>query len=304
MTLAAAASRAHVSARTARRWLARYRTGGLGGLADARRADRGRRRTTPELVQLIEGLALRRPPPPVAHVHRRAAEVARSHGWPAVSYATVYSIVRAIDPGLFALAHDGPARYRERFELCLRREAPRPNEVWQADHTQLDLLICDERGRPVRPWLTVVEDDHSRAVAGYTIYVEAPSALQTALALRQAIWRKQRADWPVCGIPELLYSDHGSDFTSRHLEHVCIDLHIELVHSTAGVPQGRGKLERLFGTIQTELLPGLPGQLPPRSSTPTTPPRLSLAELDALVGRFLVEDYNQREEVVRSLVEI
>lgn len=294
VALSAAAAQAGVAPRTARRWLARYRSGGLVALAPAARADLGQRRTVAALVELIEGLALRRPAPPVAYIHRQATAVARASGWPAPSYATVYAIVRALDPGLLVLAHDGPVRYRERFELVYRREAEHPNEIWQADHTQLDLLICDEQQRPARPWLTVIEDDHSRAVAGYIVFLAAPSALQTALALRQAIWRKPQAAWPVCGIPDMLYTDHGSDFTSRHLEQVCADLHIRLVHSTAGVPQGRGKLERLFGTIASELLPGLPGQLPPDSSRPVTPPALSLADLDHLIGRFLVEDYNHR----------
>ena len=42
-------------------------------------------------------------------------------------------------------------------------------------------------GRPARPWLTVVLDDHSRVVAGYTVFLGAPSALNFSLALRQAI---------------------------------------------------------------------------------------------------------------------
>ncbi len=76
----------------------------------------------------------------------------------------------------------------------------------------------------------------------------------------------------MCGIPGLLYSDHGSDFTSRHLEQVCVDLHVQLVHSTAGVPQGRGKIERFFGTITTELLPTLPGHLASGSGVPVIAP--------------------------------
>ena len=52
------------------------------------------------------------------------------------------------------------------------------------------------------------------AVAGYALSFSSPSAIQTALALRQAIWRKGRPGWQVCGIPGILYSDHGSDFTS------------------------------------------------------------------------------------------
>jgi putative transposase len=140
----------------------------------------------------------------------------------------------------------------------------------------------------------VILDDHSRALAGYAVSLDAPSALQTALALRQAIWRKTDPAWPVCGIPDVLYSDHGSDFTSRHLEQVCLDLRVELIHSTAGVPQGRGKIERFFGTITTELLPRLPGHLSSGSATPATAPQLSLAELDDTIGRFVVTDYHAR----------
>jgi len=51
----------------------------------------------PDLLALIEGLALRRPPPTIAAVHRQAAEVA-GRRWPAPSYATVYAIVRDLYP--------------------------------------------------------------------------------------------------------------------------------------------------------------------------------------------------------------
>ena len=72
-------------------------------------------------------------------------------------------------------------------------------------------------GKPVRPWLTTVVDDYSRAVAGIMLFFGSPSILNTSLALRQAIWRKADPSWPVCGIPDVLYVDHGSDFTSNHL---------------------------------------------------------------------------------------
>jgi putative transposase len=284
-----------VPIRTMRRWLAAYRAGGPAGLARAARSDRGTRRLPVELVHAIEGMALRRPPPRTAHVHRQAARLAADHGWPAPSYATVRSIVAALDPGLRTLAHAGPAAYRDRYELVYRREADRPNAIWQADHTQLDLLVLDPAGRPARPWLTAVLDDYSRAVAGYTVFLGAPTAAQTALALRQAVWRKADPAWPVLGLPDVLYSDHGADFTSTHLEQVCADTHVQLVHSTPGVPQGRGKVERLFGTVTSELLPTLPGHLPHGShGTPVTAPALTLAALDAAVGRFVVHDYHAR----------
>ncbi|WP_201374557.1 DDE-type integrase/transposase/recombinase [Ktedonobacter robiniae] len=65
--------------------------------------------------------------------------------------------------------------------------------------------------------------------------------------------------WPICGIPESLYSDHGSDFTSNHVQALAVDLKIELLYSQQGRPRGRGKIERFFRTVEQELLVDLPG---------------------------------------------
>ncbi len=237
--LACVARAAGVPLRTAQRWLARYRADGLAGLVRGPRADRGRRRMPTELLGLIEGLALRKPKPTVAAIHRRVAVVAvvaAAQGWPAPSYSTVHAVVAELDPAMVTLAQQGQAAFRDRYELVYRRRAERPNAIWQADHTELDLLVLDANGTVVRPWLTTVLDDHSRAIAGYAVFLGAPSALQTSLALRQAIWRKADPAWSVCGIPEVLYVDHGSDFTSRHLDQVAADLRVQLVYSTVGRP--------------------------------------------------------------------
>jgi putative transposase len=290
--LTVAARDAGVPLRSAQRWLARYRSGGLAALARAGRSDRGARHLPEELVRLVEGLALRPPRPTVASVTRWAARAAAEHGWPIPSYSTVYAIVTALDPQLLTLAHDGPAALRDRYELVYRRQSDRPNEIWQADHTELDLLVLDPAGQPARPWLTVVLDDCSRAVAGYSVFLGAPSAPNLSLALRQAIWRKTDPGWAVHGLPDVLYADHGSDFTSDHLAQVTADLHVRLVHSTIARPQGRGKLERFFGTVTTELLPDLPGHLV--RGKPSSPPRLTLPQLDAVIGRWVTSTYHQR----------
>ena len=218
--LVCAARHAGVTLRTARRWLKRYRADGLAGLVRSVRGDAGKRKLSADFAALIEGLALRKPRPSVAAIHREVTKVAAGRTTEAPSYATVHAIVRTLDPALTTLAHEGSAAFRNRYELIHRHRAEAPNALWQADHTALDILIVDADGQHVRPWLTVVLDDHSRAVAGYMVFLGAPSALQTALALRQAIWRKLDASWPVCGIPDVLYVDHGSDFTSIHLEQV------------------------------------------------------------------------------------
>ena len=125
-------------------------------------------------MRLVQGVALQRPRPSVASITRWTGRAALEHGWPVPSYSTVYSIVAALDPQLLTLAHHGPAALRDRYELVSRRQCERPNQIWQADHTELDLIVVDEAGRPARPWLTVVLDDCSRAVAGYSVFVGAP----------------------------------------------------------------------------------------------------------------------------------
>jgi putative transposase len=139
--LARIAAQSGVGERTLQRWAGRYRAGGLAGLTRAGRADKGQRRIPADLRLLIEGLALQHPAPTVATIHRQAAGVAREQGWPEPGYATVHAIVRSIAPGLAVLAHEGTRRYKELFDLVYRREADRPNAIWQADHTELDLWV-------------------------------------------------------------------------------------------------------------------------------------------------------------------
>jgi putative transposase len=292
VSVAALAREQALRPRTVQRWLRAYRQEGLLGLVRKSRSDRGQSLVSAELKNLIEGLALRRPPLSRAAVYREAAAIAQARGWRVPSYHTVYRVVQQLPAALVTLAHDGTKVYADRFELLYRREAARSNAIWQADHTPLDLWVVDERGRPARPWFTVILDDYSRAVAGYALSLHAPSSVQTALALRQAIWRKGDAHWSVCGIPDTFYSDHGSDFTSNHLEQVAAELHMALVFSIAGKPRGRGKVERIFESVNQLFLCHQPGFTP--AGSPPARPVLSLPELDARLRTFLVETYQQR----------
>jgi putative transposase len=245
-----------------------------------------------ELRLLIEGLALRRPRLSAAAIQRQVAKVASEQGWAVPGYSTVYALIRRLDPALVTLAHEGAKAYKDAFDLLYRREAARPNEVWQADHTPLDLWALGDGGKPVRPWLTVILDDYSRAVAAYRLSVSTPSALQTALALRDAIWRKADPRWHVCGIPEVFYTDHGSDFTSRHLEQVGADLKMRLVFSEVGQPRGRGRIERFFETVNQMCLSTLPGYAP--RGTPVPYPTLTFAQLEERLREFFLADYHRR----------
>ncbi|MDQ3397122.1 MAG: helix-turn-helix domain-containing protein [Deinococcota bacterium] len=187
-----------ISLRTARRWLSRYREGGMAGLARKSRVTKGARVSVPEpLLAAVEALALRTPRWSVAAIHRHITALAAKEELSTPSYSTVYNVVSRLDPALVMLAHQGAKAYAETFELLYRREAQAPNALWQADHSQLPILLLDESGRASKPWLTVILDDYSRAVCGYFLSFHHPSAERTALALHQAIWRKREAAWRV-----------------------------------------------------------------------------------------------------------
>jgi putative transposase len=292
--LNAIALAASIPYRTAHRWVTLYRKYGLSGLGRRARNDRGGRRAVSAKIQeIIEALALQKPPLPIAVLHRQVCRIAKAQGEDAPTYKTVYRVIRQLPADLVMLAHEGRKAYSEAFELIHRREADQPNAVWQADHCLLDIMLVRDAGKPAKPWLTVVLDDYSRAVAGYFLSFEPPCAVQTALALRQAIWRKEDPRWHVCGIPEVLYSDNGSDFTSQHLEQVSADLKMRLVFSIPGMPRGRGRIERFFSTLTQMFLCDLPGYTSPKGGM-RGKPTLTLPELDQLLRVFVVEVYHQR----------
>ena len=189
ITLTDLARSTGISTRTLSRWSARYRADGIRGLRNTARSDAGAHRISAELVAYIEHLGLARPRPSMAALHRLVSSRAQQLSLKPPSYATVRSIIQALDPAMVTLALEGPVSYRDRHELVYRHRAERPNAIWQADHTQLDILIQNPDGTPTRPWLTIIIDDYPRAVCGYMVSTTAPSAMNTALALRQAIWR-------------------------------------------------------------------------------------------------------------------
>ncbi|KPN62522.1 hypothetical protein AKJ29_09885 [Aliiroseovarius crassostreae] len=222
-----------VSLRTLQRWVARYHRDGLVGLARAPRTDAGRRKIPSELVNLIEGLAL----------HKLRLSRSPMTAQPPTATNSKWSIVIGLKSRMrFGKQTTGSWIFSFRMPMARRYDPGGPLCSM--------IILVPRPGMPF--WWARLQ----------------PSKM--ALTLWQAIWRKDTPSWPICGLPDVLYTDHSSDFTSKHLEQVAADLRIELVFSTVGRPQGCGKIERFFGTINTELLPELPGALP--NGKPASPP--------------------------------
>lgn len=276
--------------RTLHYWIQAYEQLGLCGLIRQKRCDANHFKLEKEVVSEVEQLIYQFPKNSLTSIQRKICAFCEKNHWQAPSYSQVYAIAKSLSSSAKTLATDGTKAYENKYDIIHRREANYPNEFWQADHTLLDIVLLNEKGQAERPWLTIILDEYSRGVSGYFLTFQAPSAIHTALVLHQAIWRKGNPDWTICGIPEHFYTDHGSDFTSNHLEQVAIDLKINLVFSAVGVPRGRGKIERFFLTVNQLFLQDLPGYLHNKK----TEPLLSLHELDAKFSTFIINHYHHR----------
>jgi putative transposase len=188
---------------------------------------------------------------------------------------------------------------REGLEVEVRES----NQVWQCDHTRVDLLVVDQVGEVLgRPWLTTVIDTYSRCIVGIHLGMEAPSAVVVCLALRHAILPKQYSsaykltqEWGTYGVPRYLYTDGGKDFQSKHLEQVASELKIVLCQRR--YPAEGGIVERPFGTLNSELFMTLPGytgnSAKRRPKQAESSASLTLMQLEQYIVRYVVERYNQ-----------
>jgi putative transposase len=281
-----------ISKRTLYRWINNYKKDGLIGLVDKKRSNSGKKRKIGnKLRDFIEGLALQNPPLSVAAIHRQAILIAKNNNWAEPSYCSVYRIVKKMKPALKVLAQEGTKAYKDKFDLLYPRKSSYPNEIWQADHCLLDIWLINDKNKPQKPWLTIIIDDYSRAIAGYYLTFQNPNSQNTSLCLHQAIWYKKDPAWHICGIPDKFYTDHGSDFTSLHLEQVSLDIKMVLLFSIVGQPRGRGIVERFFLTINQLFLCELPGYTP-NGKRLENPPTMHLGELDNLLKNFLIHKYN------------
>lgn len=281
------AREAKVSTRTVWRKLQAVDARGLKGLHRACRSDKGRRRSlSTKLQEVIEGLFLKSPKPTVTWVWEQVLEACAKNKEKAPSYSLVAEVCRQLDRRLKVLAHDSEEAYEKEFDQILRRQAKRPNEMWQADHKELDIYATDQFGRTGKVWLTAIADDFSRVVMGYFLGVGAANSMRIALAMRQAIWRKEDERWPVAGLPEVLYTDRGRDFKSTHIEQVCVDLKIKVVRTRRKKPRGRGKIERFFRTVDQRFTHK-------RTNEKTKP--VSLSGLESEFHEWLMTEYHQKK---------
>ncbi len=117
-------------------------------------------------------------------------------------------------------------------------------------------------------------DDCSRLIPHAQYYL--PEDLSCFLdSFRQGLSRR--------GLPQKLYTDRGKTFTNQHLQIVCTNLQIRLLHAKPYAAWSRGKLERFFRTLQEDFEARL-----------VLEPVPTLDALDQRLWRWLEVEYHQR----------
>lgn len=240
--------RYHVSRKTTYKWLARLAGEGPEGLVErSRRPHRSPRRTPEELEHAVLALRGRHP----VWGGRKLRQLLLGQGGQAVPAPS--TITRILDRhGLLDGPRAGQPRAWQRFEH------PSPNDLWQMDFKG-PLRLQEGAAQ-----LLTVLDDHSR----FLILLQAcpDQRWTTVQAALTGAFRHY-------GLPQRILVDNGSPWGADR-DHPYTLLTVWLLRLGVGIshgrpyhPQTQGKVERLNGTLDAELLAGTTfadlGALPP-----------------------------------------
>ena len=308
-----AAEKLGKSKRTIQRLVKKWEEDGLAALTQTKRADKGSHRIDDELEKFIlksyqdGNKGSKRITP--KQVYLRTKVKANQLGVKAPSHMTVYRVLKPLIEKKKQAKNIRSPGWRG-SQLSVRTRAGQDlsvehtNHVWQCDHTRADILLVDKYGELLnRPWLTTVIDTYSRCIVGINLGFDAPASQLVALALRHAILPKNYSteyglheEWGTYGLPQHFYTDGGKDFRSNHLQQVSVQL--GFVCHLRDRPSEGGIVERPFKTLNTELFSTLPGyvgeNVQKRPEDAEKEACLTLKDLEKLLVRYIVDNYNQR----------
>ncbi len=188
------------------------------------------------------------------------------------SYEIFRQRIKAESPYEVMKAREGKRKADIQFaSVGMSPKLERALQRVEVDHTKLDVFVLDDENLlPLgRPWLTTSIDALSRSITGIYISFHPPSFLSLTKLLKSIITPKSyinerypniKNPWVCSGVPELFVFDNGKEFWSKDLEIVLAELNIQTQYNPVQKPWLKGKIERLYGTINKKLLVSLPGK--------------------------------------------
>jgi putative transposase len=304
-----------VSVATLYNWLRAYEESNvLSSLLRRGRADKGKARISPEIEGVIEAHLQKRYLSSQRISKRKFAEevqdACRASGLEIPHFDTIRARIEKIPEYERQKRRGGKAKAQQLEPV----EGEFPGADWPLayvfmDHTPMDVEVVDDITRaPIgRPWLTLALDGYSRMVMGYYISLDPPSSLSVSMCLAQAMLPKDELvaragcenKWPIWGKIGTLHLDNAKEFRGKALALACEEYGIDLQWRPVARPNFGGRIERMMGTLGTELhtLPGTTfsnsqerGEYDSGKHAAFT-----LAELERWVTQFIVDVYQQRK---------
>ncbi len=257
-----------VSSRTIERYLKDYREGGFMALMP-----KSRSKTAARLPQEYLDLAialkrenLKRPVNQIIETLEMSGQVPAG----ILKKSTLYDHFNRL--GLTKVLGKKESRAYQRFSPKHR------NQRWQGDSCHLLYIPDPDRPkRKIKLYLIAWLEEYSRICTHGQLYTEEKSyALEDSL--KKAIMK--------FGLPEQIYCDNGKIYSSHQLQSICARLGIHLSHTRPYRPQGRGKLERLFSTVQSSFLPEVETMLREKN--------LSVEEINDYFFIWLRQHYHEK----------
>ncbi|WP_460293069.1 transposase [Clostridium tertium] len=184
---------------------------------------------------------------------------------------TIYKLLDRINPQLKSRlrnSKEAAAIYDDIERGFSNQDAMYPLHIVEIDHTQLDMDIMDINTGYVigRPWITLGIDVYSRMVWCMYISFEPPSINRVRKAIENGVFIKNNKKydtnnkWDIFGIPNTIFLDNGTDFTSTEVKRMINDtLKSHVKYRPVRTPRYGAVIERLFGTINAGLIHRLDG---------------------------------------------
>lgn len=281
-------------------WERRERRFGLAGLYDriAERGNRDRRLTADELMIMgkivSKYLDDQRPSQEIIFTEVKKAfeeenERRRAEGESEIvcpSRETVRQAIRKLNPFDMTLTRKGrEAANRQFAPVGMGLDITRPMQRVEFDEWETDAItlmaegglfhhLTDEEKKALgldkkkaRWWITVAICCATRCIVGMVIS-RTPSS-QSALRVIEMMMRDKGVwgdacggltPWNQFGWPSVIVTDCASYNISSLIQARTSDLGITLQYSPAGNPATKGRIERVFGTFATQLMPRLSGR--------------------------------------------
>ena len=258
--------------RTIQTWYSRYQKHGVTVMENQPRSDKGK----PRKVVVEE----------VAEAVRQV--LPKLHG-PTPKLAMVYRL--CIEQALLTRSQIAPNTFRrvvKQYELlkpdpeCVNKvrlafAKAHANDMWQAD--TLYGPHVPHQGTPVQTRLIAFVDDASRVCCHGQFFL-AENVDTLIEALRAAFYKR--------GVPQSLYVDNGSIYTSKEIIQICARVGCLLAHTPVRDGAAKGKVERFFRTVRDQFLCR----------------QLDLASLEALNRQFthwVEEKYNAQPHSILGM---